>query len=262
MTDFTGKHVWFELATTDLKGAQAFYASVIGWVPRDSGMPGMQYTMIGPPDHAVGGMMTLTDEMKAGGASPGWTGYVAVDDVDAATETTQQLGGQVFVPPQAIPGVGRFSIVSDPQGAVLCLFKGAPSQDMPEPPAVAPGTPGHVGWHELHTSSVAGALAYYGELFGWRKGEAMDMGPDGVYQLFITGAQGDDPDGGMVLKQPGMPHPCWLYYFNVTSVDAAAARITAGGGKVLMGPHQVPGGGWIVHGQDPQGAAFAVVGPR
>lgn len=80
MTDFQGKHVWFELNTTDLKAAEAFYASVIGWVPRDAGMPDMQYTMIGPAEYAVGGMMALTDEMTAGGASPGWIGYVAVDD--------------------------------------------------------------------------------------------------------------------------------------------------------------------------------------
>lgn len=262
MTDFKGKHVWFELYTTDLKAAEAFYGSVVGWVPRDAGMPGMQYTMVGPADHAVAGMMALTEEMKTNGASPGWTGYVAVDDVDAATAHTQRLGGQVLLAPQDIPGVGRFSTVSDPQGAVLSLFKGAPSEGMEPPPPPAPGTPGHIGWHELHATSLDGALAFYGELFGWRKGEAMDLGPDGVYQLFSTGAQGDNADGGMVLKQPGAPRPHWLYYINVASVDSSQARITAGGGQVLMGPLQVPGGDWIVLGLDPQGAAFAVVGPR
>jgi uncharacterized protein len=262
MTDFNGKYVWFELNTTDLEAAAAFYAAVAGWVPRDAGMPGMRYTLVGPADHAVGGMMALTDEMKAGGACPGWTGYVAVDDVDAAAAQTRRLGGQVFVPPQDIPGVGRFSIVCDPQGAVLSLFKGTPSEGTEPPPPPAPGTPGHIGWHELHTTSLDGALAFYGELFGWRKGETMDMGPNGVYQLFATGAQGDNADGGMVLKQPDAPRPCWLYYINVASVDTSLARIVAGGGKVLMGPHQVPGGSWIVLGLDPQGAAFAVVGPR
>lgn len=131
---------------------------------------------------------------------------------------------------------------------------------MPPPPA--PGTPGHFGWHELHTASLDGALAFYGEVFGWRKGETMEMGPNGVYQLFATGAQGDNADGGMVLKQADAPQPHWLYYVNVASVDSSLARIAAGGGQVLMGPHQVPGGSWIVIGRDPQGAVFAVVGPR
>lgn len=262
MTDFKGKHVWFELNTTDLKAAEAFYASVTGWVPRDSGMPGMQYTLVGPADHAVAGMMALTDEMKAGGACPGWIGYVAVDSVDDAAAHAQRLGGRTFVPPQDIPGVGRFSIVCDPQGAVLALFKGTPSEGMESPPPPTPGAPGHVGWHELHTTSVDDALAFYGEVFGWRKGDAMDMGPSGIYQLFATGAQGDNADGGMVLKHPDAPQPSWLYYINVTSVDTSLARIAAGGGQVLMGPLQVPGGSWILIGRDPQGAAFAVVGPR
>ncbi|MGE0310815.1 MAG: hypothetical protein AB7P21_04225 [Lautropia sp.] len=63
MSDFKGKHVWFELNTTDLKAAEALYASVADWVPRDAGMPGMRYTMVGPAEHAVAGMMALTDEM-------------------------------------------------------------------------------------------------------------------------------------------------------------------------------------------------------
>jgi predicted enzyme related to lactoylglutathione lyase len=262
MTDFKGQHVWFELNTTDLKAAEAFYASVMDWVPRDAGMPDMQYTLAGPADHAVAGMMALTDEMKAAGTGPGWTGYVAVDDVDAAAAHTQRLGGQVLVPPQDIPQVGRFAIVSDPQGTVLALFRGTPSEGMEPPPPPAPGTPGHIGWHELHTTSLDGALAFYGELFGWQKAETMDMGPNGVYQLFATGAQGAEADGGMVLKQAGEAQPYWLYYVNVASVDRAVARISAGGGQVLMGPHQVPGGSWIVIGSDPQGAAFAVAGPR
>lgn len=262
MTDFRGKHVWYELNTTDLKAAEAFYASVTGWVPRDSGMPGMQYTLVGPAQHAVAGMMALTDEMKAGGAGPAWTGYVAVDDVDDAAAKTRRLGGQVAVPPQDIPGVGRFSIVCDPQGAVLALFKGTPSEGMEPPAQPAPGTPGHFGWHELHTTTLDGALDFYGEMFGWRKGETMDLGPNGIYQLFATGAQGGDADGGMMLKHPDAPQPHWLYYINVASVDGSLARISAGGGQVLMGPHQVPGGSWIVVGRDPQGASFAVAGPR
>ena len=66
----------------------------------------------------------------------------------------------------------------------------------------------------------------------------------------------------MVLKQADDPQPHWLYCVYVASVDTSLPRIMAGGGQVLMGPHQVPGGSWIVIGRDPQGVAFAVVGPR
>jgi predicted enzyme related to lactoylglutathione lyase len=38
-------------------------------------------------------------------------------------------------------------------------------------------------------------------------------------------------------------------------------RVKAHGGQVVMGPHEVPGGSWIVQGLDPQGAGFALVSP-
>jgi len=45
----------------------------------------------------------------------------------------------------------------------------------------------------------------------------------------------------------------------VEALDAAIERVNAGGGKVIMGPHQVPGGQWIAQCLDPQGAMFAMV---
>ncbi len=82
----------------------------------------------------------------------------------------------------------------------------------------------------------------------------VDMGPMGTYQTFETGGTG----GGMMTKMPETPAPFWLFYFNVDSVEAVVERIKNAGGTVLMGPHEVPGGAWIVQGFDPQGAIFAV----
>jgi len=42
-------------------------------------------------------------------------------------------------------------------------------------------------------------------------------------------------------------------------VAAAAERAKKRGGEVLMGPHEVPGGAWIVQARDPQGAHFAMI---
>jgi predicted enzyme related to lactoylglutathione lyase len=53
--------------------------------------------------------------------------------------------------------------------------------------------------------------------------------------------------------------PSWLYYFNVDEINAAVERIKSGGGNVLMGPMQVPGGSWVAQATDPQGAVFAIV---
>ena len=123
----------------------------------------------------------------------------------------------------------------------------------------APGTPGHIGWRELHAVEGVSAWDFYASQFGWTKGEAMDMGPMGVYQLF---ASGDAPVGGMMTKTPETPMPHWLYYINVDAIDAAIVRVTEAGGKVINGPMEVPGGMWIVQGLDPQGALCALLAPK
>jgi predicted enzyme related to lactoylglutathione lyase len=97
---------------------------------------------------------------------------------------------------------------------------------------------------------------FYARLFGWTKGEGMDMGPMGIYQLFeIDGV----PAGAIMTKEPDQPRPGWRFYFQVDAIDAAVRRLNGRGGAVTMGPHQVPGGNWVLHGRDPQGALFALM---
>jgi predicted enzyme related to lactoylglutathione lyase len=102
-------------------------------------------------------------------------------------------------------------------------------------------------------------FAFYAGLFGWTKAEAVDMGPMDIYQTCATGRA---PVGGIMTKTPQTPTPCGLYYFNVDAFDAAMTRVKDGGGQVLHGPAQVPGRSWIANCLDPQGAIFAMVGPK
>jgi len=256
MTDSQGRFVWYELMTTDLAAAQAFYTKVVGWTAQDAGMPDMTYILLNAGQTQVGGLMTLPETARAAGARPAWMGYVAVDDVDASTAKAKQLGGAVHVPPTDIPNIGRFSMIADPQQAAINLFKSAaPSQD----PPLAPGTPGRIGWHELLATDWRTAFDFYGALFGWQKGDVIDIGDMGSYQLF---AAGGEVIGGMFNRPPVMPMPYWVYYINVGDIDAASERVKSAGGQILNGPMEVPGGDWIIQGADPQGAMFALVGKR
>jgi predicted enzyme related to lactoylglutathione lyase len=254
LSNFNGKFVWHELMTTDADAARKFYSEVVGWQTRDAGIPGMAYTVVSVGEAGVGGIMTLPAE--AAGAKPGWIGYIAVDDVDAYVGRVKQAGGAVHKPAQDIPGVGRFAVVADPQGAIFILFKGTVTEPPQQP---SPQTPGAIGWNELHAKDWESAFGFYSGLFGWTKGESVDMGPMGTYQLFAAGAEAV---GGMMSNFQPAPGPFWLYYFSVDAIDAAGSRVTANGGQVLQGPHEVPGGMWIMQCQDPQGASFALVGSR
>lgn len=255
MIPMQGRFVWYELLTTDSAAAGTFYRSVVGWSAQDAGMPGMSYTILSAGPAPVAGLMDLSQTECGPDVPPHWFGYVGVDDVDAAAAQVVRDGGAVHRAPADIPEVGRFAIVADPQGAAFALFKGIGEA----PPSAAPGTPGLVGWHELYAVDGAAAFDFYAGVFGWTKAEALDMGPMGVYQLFAVGG---DTIGGVMTKPEDIPYPFWRYYIIVDDIDAAVSRVEAGGGQVLHGPHQVPGGSWIIHGRDPQGAMFALVGPR
>jgi uncharacterized protein len=260
---YEGQFIWHELMTRDMAAAAQFYGAVVGWthdVADNMTAAGERYMLFKIPGQEMGvcGMMALTSQMIDGGARPGWIGYVAVDDVDAKATAFTRYGGTVHMPPTDIPGIGRFAVVADPHGAILNLFKPqmpeGPLPDMPKP-----GTPGTVGWNELYAGDGAEAFDFYSRLFGWQKSNAVDMGPMGVYQVFAL--EGRDI-GGMMTKMETMPIPFWNYYFTVEALDPAIAILKAQGGTVINGPHEVPGGAWIVQALDPQGAMFSLTAAR
>ncbi|KAA2244063.1 VOC family protein [Salinarimonas soli] len=258
MTDFAGRFVWYELMTTEPEAAEAFYRSVVGWdaAPFPGG-PGGGYTVLSAGGRGTAGLMAIPPEAYQAGARPAWLGYLCVDDVDKAAARLRAAGGAVHLDARSIPGVGRIAMAADPQGAAFYLIAPEGAGE-PTPP---PGRAGSIDWHELHTTDWEAAFGFYADQFGWAKGEAMPMGPMGTYQLFHAGPGDPEAAGGM-MNSPAFPRPAWLYYFHVDGIEQAVSRVEAGGGRVLQGPHEVPGGGWIIQGLDPQGAMFALVGPR
>ncbi len=258
MTSLQGRFVWYELMTTDTAAAGRFYGDVVGWGTQDAGHPGFAYTLFTTGGVPQAGMMALADTGNPDRTHPAWIGSIAVDDVDAITARVAAAGGTVHRDPADIPNVGRFSVVADPQGAAFVLYR--PDCGEAPPEGVDSMVPGRIGWHELHAADGPSAFAFYADLFGWTVTEDMDMGPMGVYRIFAPA--GGSMCGGIMTKTPEVPVPVWLYYINVDDIDAAKGRVEAGGGTVLHGPHQVPGGIWILQCRDPQGGFFALVGPR
>lgn len=116
-----GMFSWFELLTSDVAGAKKFYRSLFGWKMADMKLPGMKYTVISVGKEEVAGMMTMPPKGKKT-PPPQWGAYVTVDDVDATAKKAVKLGGKVVVPPQDIPGVGRFCVIQDPQGAMISVI--------------------------------------------------------------------------------------------------------------------------------------------
>ena len=252
-SNLKGSFVWYDQMSNDLPGAETFYKKVVGWTLAPNTMNDQRYTILQAGSAGVGGLMPIPEEAK--GAPAMWMGYVAVDDVAAYADKVKAAGGMIHKAPAEIPNVGTFAVAGDPFGAGFVLFKGNSDEPMP----LDWEKPGQVGWRELHAGDGPKAFDFYSGLFGWTKGEAMDMGPMGIYQLF--NAPSGQP-GGMMTKMPEVPMPTWLYYINVEAIDAAVERVKAAGGTVLNGPMEVPGGSWIIQGLDPQRAMFGLVAPK
>jgi len=114
-----GAFSWNELMTNDIDGARTFYTKMFNWELEniDNEMP---YTLAKIGGQESAGMMTMPPE--AGGMPPSWGAYVTVDDVEASAKQAVELGGKVLVAARDIPDVGRFCVISDPQGATLTII--------------------------------------------------------------------------------------------------------------------------------------------
>lgn len=254
---FHGTPCWYELGTSDLSAAGRFYAAVLDWTVADSGMEGMEYHLTTAPDGGmVAGLMSNADQ--AGPPPPNWLIYFACDDADATAAAITEAGGGVLVAPMDIPGTGRYAVCTDPQGAAFGILQPLPMESEPQSRAFDQNLPGHGNWHELMSTDPVAGFDFYSGLFGWTKGQPMDMGDMGTYQLFQD--RGVDIGGMMGLGDS--PVPTWLPYFGTRGAEGAVQRIQGADGTVHHGPAEVPGGAFIVVAQDPQGAWFAVVGPK
>jgi len=259
MGTLQGSWIWYELMTPDPVGAKAFYDAVVGWTMQPGSPETGGYGFIANADGGMtGGVLTLSPEMAEHGARPCWLGYLGVDDVDASVAAITTAGGKCLMPAWDIPMTGRVAMVADPDAAPFYIMTPTP------PPGGGENTcfsalpnPGRCGWNELLAGNFDQTLAFYTGQFGWSLPEAMDMGAMGKYQFI---AHDGIQVGAIMPVMPQSPRPCWNHYFWVPSIAAAQSAIAAGGGQVINGPMEVPGGDWIVQGIDPQGAMFSLVG--
>jgi hypothetical protein len=108
-----------ELNTTDVRQAKNFYSQLFDWKLEDVPMGPNTYTMIRLGNGTVGGIQ----KHPAAGMPSSWLTYVLVDDIDAATAKAKSLGGSVMMGVTPVMDSGWFSVIVDPTGAALGLWK-------------------------------------------------------------------------------------------------------------------------------------------
>jgi uncharacterized protein len=117
-----GAFCWNELATGDVEAAKRFYAGLFGWDYSSDTTAEFQYISIRLGSRENGGIMAMAGP-EWEGASPHWNTYFTVEDIAATVAQIRETGGKIMVEPHEIPNVGRFAVVSDPQGASFSVIE-------------------------------------------------------------------------------------------------------------------------------------------
>jgi len=256
-THAPGTFSWPELSTTDQRGAVQFYRGLFGWDLNEVPLgPGEVYSMFQMRGKEVAAANTMRPEERQHGVPPHWNSYVTVKSVDESAQKAQQLGAKVLAPPFDVMDAGRMAVLQDPTGAVFQIWE--PKRSIG---ARILSEPGALCWTELTTSDTKAAESFYTRLFGWSPKHSTP-GATMEYTEFSVGAT---PSIGMMPKPPQMPAHVpsfWMPYFQVSNVDASASKSKELGGKVFLGPQDIPNAGRFAILTDPQGAVFAIFQAR
>lgn len=257
-----GVPCWVETLQPDPDAAMDFYAGLFGWqFAGPGGMPdGGGYYVARLAGSDVAGVGCQPREIAGDPAA--WTTQVSVDDLDRAVGRVRRSGGAVLAGPMDASPAGRLAVVTDPNGAVLCIWEPGDREG-----AQRINEPGAWSMSILNTPDGDAAEGFYGAVFGWR---AETLDPERGLKLWRL--------PGYVGGEPGQPVPRdvvavmaasngngrsadgparWAIDFWVDDADRAVERALAGGGKVIVPVHEIPMFRQAVI-ADPWGAAFSI----
>jgi predicted enzyme related to lactoylglutathione lyase len=239
-----------DVSVDDVPKAIAFYQALFGWdIPL--GGPEVAGYSIAHQDGQI--VAAVSPKMGAPDAPSAWMTYLATDDVDATAAKIKGAGGQILAEPMDVMEEGRMAVAMDPAGAVFALWQGGNTTGLGR--ANEPGT---LVWSEQMSRDWDGSKAFYQAVFGYGY---QDMSGDGFkYALLMVdghevGGIGEYPEG-----TPAQVPAAWATYFAVTDTDAAMAKVTELGGRVVQPPNDTPFGriGVVA---DNHGAVFSLITP-
>ncbi|WP_418275605.1 VOC family protein [Isoptericola jiangsuensis] len=241
-----GAPIWIDLGTDDLAAAVTFYTALFGWEHQDFGAEFGHYGQFlhqGAPVAGVGPSQPADQPSE-------WCVYLATSDVEAAATAVTTHGGTVLVPPDGVPGQGRFLMAADPAGTTLGFWQ--PDGHDGFARVMEPGAP---CWFEIWTADYDATLSFARDALGW---DTHDMPGDDM--RYATNGPEQDATAGVfdAAAEVGPGGSAWLVYLGTDDVDAAAARVRELGGTVHDEPVNTPFGRQVTV-SDPTGGRFRLI---
>jgi len=236
----TGKFIWFDLVTDNVKTAKQFYHDVLGWECETLGTGVDAYTVIRHGGRAIGGI--VYDERPSPNQKESqWIGFISVPDVKRAERAVTLHSGQTRVAPTTLPGRGKYAVFAVCQSSTG------------DPPDYQPQINQWL-WAELWSVDPAKSAKLYQELGEYSLRQNPD-GPDrAAYHLR---SQGFARAGVVKIPDPKIK-PGWLYYVRVKDVLQTLAAVKAQGGRILLEPDANSKAARVAIIEDPTGAPLGL----
>lgn len=249
-----GTFCWPELATRDLKAAQAFYGDLLGWRANEISSAMGNYVICSSGDRQTAGLCAQSDEQRQQGIPSNWLSYISVANADSTVAKAKGLGAQILMEPCDVMEEGRMALIQDPAGATFALWQAKNHKGVGaylEPNALC--------WTELATTNAKEAQSFYTHLFGW----TVQPSSDPTMPYFEWVLDGAHFGGMMEINEQWGPSwkqipSHWMVYFMVKDVDERTARAEALGATILVSPRDIPKVGRFAVIEDPQGAVFSL----
>ena len=241
-----GALVWVDLLTTDPKKALAFYTAVFDW--QSMSYADDSYIELSH-DGRITSAIVLYESDDAVDGDARWLVSLSVKNVDAAVATAVKNGGTVLEPATDLPDRGRYSVISDAQGAVLMLLRATGGDPVDTTPILDQWE-----WAELWTDDMESAVSFYEALAGYDTmrfpdstgGARIVLGTDGVARTTIVQLPWDDVDAN------------WIPYIPVANLSDTLRRVNDAGGAVLVTPDDSKPSVDVAIVMDPTGGVFAI----
>lgn len=237
-----GNTCWVDLTTSDTAAAIDFYGELFSWVPAQKQD---EYVHMSIDDKTVAGIFSADDHQPVT-----WNTYVAVENADTCLEKAEDAGGKVFIGPTSVEEQGRYGVIADTSGGVICIWESGSVHGVELANEVNTW-----GYSEVRTTDVGAAQRFYREVFGWEARSNAEYGVPG-WSWFL----GDKHLGGLMepaTSVDGEPIVGWVDYFSVADLEWSITVATDNGGSLVVPMIETPIGRWVTL-SDPQGALFGV----
>lgn len=241
-----GMLVWVDLVTTDPRKAVQFYSTVFDWQPHY--FADQNYIELSHDDRVMSSVVSFDDDDATEGDAR-WLVSISVADVDAASRNALASGGTILEAATDLPDRGRYSVISDSQGAVLMLLRATGGD-----PSIDTQVMDEWAWAELWTDDTGAAIDFYQALAGYdaisfpdaNGEERIVLGTDGKARATIVPLPWDDVE------------PNWIPYIIVANASGTLQRIVDAGGTVLEKAGASDSAVAVAIVMDPTGGVFAI----